>query len=67
MNTKSTPIIFGDLITVDLLMAAVDKLSLIENYPSELKKNPAKLREIAIKAGISTPTGRLRKQYRMSV
>lgn len=39
------------------------ELATFRTVVSGLKKDPAKLRAVAIKAGISTPTGKLKKAY----
>lgn len=43
--------------------SAKTELSTFRIVVSELKKNPKQLRAVAIKAGISTPTGKLKKAY----
>jgi hypothetical protein len=39
-------------------------LATFRTFVSELKNDPAKLRAIAVKAGIITPTGKLTKAYK---
>jgi hypothetical protein len=39
------------------------ELATFRGIVSDLKKNPAQLRAVAVKAGISTPTGKLKKAY----
>lgn len=43
--------------------SAKNELATFRVVVSGLKKDPAKLRAVAIKAGISTPTGKLKKAY----
>ena len=43
--------------------SAESELATFRTVVSGLKKDPAQLRAVAIKAGISTPTGKLKKAY----
>lgn len=39
------------------------ELAIFRNSVSRLTQNPTKLRAIAVKAGIATPSGKLKKAY----
>jgi hypothetical protein len=50
-------------INVNLKRSAKSDLATFRSFVSDLKKDPVKLRAVAIRAGISTPAGRLKKAY----
>ena len=47
----------------NIKQSAKSELETFRAIVSDLKKNPAKLRAVVVKAGISTPTGKLTKAY----
>ena len=50
-------------INVNLKRSAKSDLATFRSFVADLKKDPVKLRAVAIRAGISTPAGRLKKAY----
>lgn len=44
--------------------SAVEELALFRSVVTTLKSQPEKLRRVATKAGITTPTGNLKKAYK---
>lgn len=57
MNKSST------VQTFNIKQSAKMELATFRIVVSGLKRDPAQLRAVAIKAGISTPTGKLKKAY----
>jgi hypothetical protein len=64
MMTKATVVRTSDDGQFAARLSAAAELVTLRSIVSDLKKKPAALRELAVKASISTPTGRLTKAYR---